>query len=242
MFESHILRTTGRRHTLAILLAILLVYLFGVVHGQWSDMHRWNKASADASFLLLTMTMAIGPSARLWPRMRRLVPVRRELGIYAIVLALIHTLIIFDGWIEWDFARLFGFEFHPGLGHYVMVQHGFGLANAIGLIALVYGMVLALTSTDRAVRLLGGPTWKFIQSAAYVLWALVVVHTAYFLYMHFLDFHRPTPEPNPLQVWFAGLVVLVLGLRIGASVLTWRQRRNQALRESDAQAGPAIGA
>ena len=205
-------------------------------------MHRWNKASADASFLLLTMTMAIGPSARLWPRMRRLVPVRRELGIYAIVLALIHTLIIFDGWIEWDFARLFGFEFHPGLGHYVMVQHGFGLANAIGLIALVYGMVLALTSTDRAVRLLGGPTWKFIQSAAYVLWALVVVHTAYFLYMHFLDFHRPTPEPNPLQVWFAGLVVLVLGLRIGASVLTWRQRRNQALRESDAQAGPAIGA
>lgn len=242
MFESHILRATGRRHTLAILLAILLVYLFGVVHGQWSDMHRWNKASADASFLLLTMTMAIGPSARLWPRMRRLVPVRRELGIYAIVLALIHTLIIFDGWIEWDFARLFGFEFHPGLGHYVMVQHGFGLANAIGLIALVYGMVLALTSTDRAVRLLGGPTWKFIQSAAYVLWALVVVHTAYFLYMHFLDFHRPTPEPNPLQVWFAGMVVLVLGLRIGASVLTWRQRRNQALRESDAQAGPAIGA
>lgn len=242
MFESHILRTTRRRHSLAILLAILLVYLFGVVHGQWSDMHRWNKASADASFLLLTMTMAIGPSARLWPRMRRLVPMRRELGIYAIVLGLIHTLIIFDGWIEWDFARLFGFEFHPGLGHYVMVQHGFGLANAIGLIALVYGIVLALTSTDRAVRLLGGPTWKFIQSAAYVLWALVVVHTAYFLYMHFLDFHRPTPEPNPLQVWFAGLVVLVLGLRIGASVLTWRQRRNQALRESDAQAGPAIGA
>jgi len=205
-------------------------------------MHRWNKASADASFLLLTMTMAIGPSARLLPRMRRLVPMRRELGIYAIVLGLIHTLIIFDGWIEWDFARLFGFEFHPGLGHYVMVQHGFGLANAIGLIALVYGIVLALTSTDRAIRLLGGPTWKFIQSAAYVLWALVVVHTAYFLYMHFLDFHRPTPEPNPLQVWFAGLVVLVLGLRIGASVLTWRQRRNQALRESDAQAGPAIGA
>jgi methionine sulfoxide reductase heme-binding subunit len=242
MFESHILRTTGRRHIFTLVLAALLVYLFGVIHGQWSAMHRWNKATADASLLLLTMTMAIGPVSRFWPRLRRLVPVRREFGIYAIVLALVHTLIIFDGWIEWDFARLFGFEFHPGLGHYVMVQHGFGLANAIGLLALVYGMVLALTSSDRAVRLLGGPTWKFIQGAAYVLWALVVVHTAYFLYMHFLDFHRPTPAPNPLQGWFVGLVVLVLGLRIGASVLTWRQKRNRSWREADAQADPAIGA
>ncbi len=242
MFQSRILRTARRRHIFTILLSALLVYLFGIVHGQWSDMHRWNKAAADASFLLLTATMAIGPVARLWPRLRSVVPLRRELGVYAIVLALIHTLIIFDGWIEWDFARLFGFEFHPGLGHYVMFQHGFGLANAIGLIALVYGAVLALTSTDRAVRLLGGPTWKFIQGAAYVLWALVVVHTAYFLYMHFLDFHRPTPEPNPLQGWFVGLVVLVLGLRIGASILTWRQKRNRSWREGDAQADPAIGA
>lgn len=242
MFESRILRTAGRRHILTLVLSVLLVSLFGVVHGQWSDMHRWNKAAADASFLLLTATMAIGPAGRLWPRLRRLVPVRREFGIYAIVLALVHTLTIFDGWIEWNFARLFGLEFHPGLGHYVMLQHGFGLANAIGLLALVYGMVLALTSSDRALRLLGGPTWKFIQGAAYVLWALVVVHTAYFLYMHFLDFHRATPEPNPLQGWFVSLVVLVLGLRIGASVLTWRQKRNRSWREGDAQADPAIGA
>lgn len=242
MFENYLLRIPLRRHALTIFLAVLMIYLFGVVHGQWSAMHRWNKSAGDASFVLLTLTMAIGPVARLWPRFRGLVPLRRELGIYAIVLALIHTLIIFDGWIEWDFARLFGFEFHPGLGHYVMLQHGFGLANAIGVLALVYGLVLALTSMDRAVRLLGGATWKFVQTSAYVLWALVVVHTGYFLYMHFLDFHRPTPEPNPLQGWFIGLVVLVLGLRISASVLTWRQRRNQAGRRDGVPANPPVGA
>lgn len=241
MLERLILRTAQRRHLFSILLASLLVYLFSVLHGQWSDMHRWNKATADASFLLLTATMAIGPAARLWSPLRRLIPIRREFGIYTFVLALVHTLIIFDGWVEWSFARLFGFEFHPGLGYFVMLQHGFGLANAIGLVALIYGLVLALTSADRAVRLLGGATWKFIQSAAYVFWALVVAHTAYFLYVHFLDFHRATPEPNPLQAWFTGLIVLVLALRISASVLTWRQRRDPVARRGAAHPRPVVG-
>ena len=128
------------------------------------------------------------------------------------------------GWVEWNFARLFGLELHPGLGRYVMVQHGFGLANLIGILALGYGLVLVATSNNRAVRVLGGQVWKFVQFAAYVLWMLVVVHTAYFLFMHFVDFHRPTPPPNPLSWPFAVLVVLVLVLRWSATVRTWRLR------------------
>lgn len=225
-----LIRYARWRHALIVLLALLLVYLFGVVHGQWSDMHRWNRATADASFVLLTITMALGPTAQLWPRLRLLIPFRRELGIYAVMLAAIHTVIILGGWIVWDFARLFGFEFHPGLGRYVMVQHGFGLANAVGILALVYGLTLALTSSDRLVRLLGGPVWKFVQRAAYVLWALVVVHTGYFLFLQFLDYHRQTPAPNPLQPWYLVLIGLVLVLRISASVHLWISARKQAVR------------
>lgn len=224
MHLDFLLRSARWRHILAIALAALLVYLFGAVHGQWSPMHRWNRATADASLLLLTLTMAIGPAARLLTRLRLLVPLRREFGIYAVLLALFHTLIIFDGWLEWDLARLVGLAFHPDLARYVMIEHGFGLANAIGLAALLYGVVLAMTSADRAVRFLGGATWKFVQSAAYVLWALVLAHTAYFLFIHFLHFHRQTPDANPLQGWFVGLMALVLGLRIAASILTWGRR------------------
>lgn len=224
------------RHPLAIILALLIVYLFGVVHGQWSDMHRWNRATADASFVLLTLTMAIGPAVQLWSPLRFLVPFRRELGIYAVVLAAVHTVIILGGWTGWDFARLFGFEFHPGLGRYVMVQHGFGLANAIGVLALAYGLILALTSSNRLVRLLGGSVWKFVQRAAYVLWALVVVHTGYFLFLQFLDYHRQTPEPNPLQPWYLVLIALVLILRVSASVHLWSLSRKQSARR---QATPA---
>jgi methionine sulfoxide reductase heme-binding subunit len=225
------------RHLLIVLAAVLLVALFGLVHQQWSPMHRWNKATADASILLLSMTMALGPLAKLWPAWGRLLPFRRELGIHAVLLALVHTLIILDGWIAWDLARLVGFEFHPSLRQYVMVQHGFGLANLIGVLALAYGLILVTTSNDRSVRFLGGAVWKFVQRSAYVLWALVVIHTAYFLFMHFLDFHRPTPPANPLQWPFAVLVTLILILRWAASIHSWRGKR-----PADGYRGDRLGA
>ncbi len=56
------------------------------------------------------------------------------------------------------------------------------------------------------------------------MWWLTVAHVAYFLFMHFLSFHRATPPPNPLQPWFVGLVVLVLGLRAAAYVKTIRAK------------------
>jgi methionine sulfoxide reductase heme-binding subunit len=213
------------RHLLTIGIAAGLVYAFGAVHGHWSDMHRWNKATADASLLLLTFTMAAGPAARLWPALRRLLSFRREFGVYSVLLALIHTVIILDGWVEWDLLRLAGFALHPDLGRYVMIEHGFGLANLIGIVALGYGFMLMITSNDRTARFLTGPVWKFVQTGAYVLWALVVVHTAYFLFMHFLHFHRPLPDPNPLRWAFVGLIVLVLALRLAASFQSWQHRR-----------------
>lgn len=218
------LSSTRGRHLAAVLLGAALVYAFGMVHGTWSPMHRWNRATADASVVLLALTMAVGPAARLWQGLRRLLPFRRELGIYSVALAAVHTAIILDGWVEWDFARLFGLAYHPILERFVMVQHGFGLANAIGILALLYGLFLKLTSNDRSVRLLSAPTWKYVQRGAYVLWALTVIHTAYFLFMNFLDYHRNTPAPNPLQWWFVGLVLTVQALRLAASLQTWRQR------------------
>lgn len=222
------IRSTGGRHVATVIASGFMVYAFAAVHSDWSPMHRWNRAAADASVMLLAFTMAIGPAIRLWPKLRPIIPFRREAGIYAVLLAGIHTAIILDGWVAWDFARLFGFELHPNLGRYVMVQHGFGLANAIGILALGYGLVLLATSSDRAVRSLGAPVWKFLQGAAIVLWVLVVVHTLYFLFMHFLDFHRPTPEPNPLRWPFTVLVISVFTLRCAAFIETWRLRRKGA--------------
>ncbi len=216
------------RHLLAIILAVAGTYGFLELRAQWSEMHRWNRAVGDMSFVMVALSMATGPLSRLIPVFRKLIPFRRELGIYGIILAAIHTMIILIGWVNWDFWRLFGFELHPA-GVYVMVQQGFGMANVIGIIALVYGLVLALSSSNWSQRLLGASVWKFLQQSAYVMWMLIVVHTAYFLYFHFLDYHRNTPEPNSMQIPFAIMVSTIMLLQLAAFLKTWKLRRNRVM-------------
>lgn len=212
------------RHGLVALLSAGLVLIFAAIHGEWSPMHRWNRALADASLVLVALSMGLGPLARLLRPAVLVLPYRRESGIYGCLLALAHAAIILVGWVQWDLMRLFGFEWHPELLAYVMFQHGFGLANAIGIAALVLAALLAATSSDFAMRRLGVSGWKFLQMGVLPMWWLTVAHVAYFLFMHFLSFHRAIPEPNPLQYWFVGLVVIVLGLRTGAYLRTIRAK------------------
>jgi len=220
------------RHLVSLLIAVVGTYAFLVSRAEWSEMHRWNRAVGDMSVVMVAFAMAFGPLSRLLPKMRIVIPWRREFGIYGVALAVVHTAIILVGWVQWDLMRLFGYELHPS-GIYVMLQHGFGLANIIGIIALVYGLVLAISSSNWCQRLLGGAVWKYLQQSAYVLWALIVVHTAYFLYLHFQDFHRNTPEPNWAQIPFIVLVLLVIALQFGASYKTWRQKRGRTTPDQD---------
>lgn len=213
------------RHLLVLVMAGVGTYVFLESRANWSAMHQWNRAVGDTGFVLIALSMAIGPLARLNPAMRRMIPWRRELGIYGVLLAVIHTTIILAGWVEWDLFRLFGLEIHPNTGKYVMVQHGFSLANIIGTVGLVYCLVLAMVSNDFSQRLLGGAIWKFVQQGAYVLWMLLVVHTAYFLFIHFLHFHTEPRDPNWAQLPFVALVSIVALLQLAASIKTWKIRR-----------------
>jgi len=217
------------RHGLVLGLSVLAGYLLLISRAEWSEMHRYNRALGDLSLLLVALAMALGPLSRLSSAriFRKILPYRRELGIYAVFAAIIHTIIILLGWVELDFARLFGFEFHPQLESYVMVQHGFALGNIVGIVALLYGIVLAATSNDFSQNRLGPSVWKYVQQGTYVLWWLSVLHTAYFLFFHFLDFHRRTPEPNWAQWPFIGLVSAVLLLQTAATIKTWRAQRQR---------------
>ncbi|MDA5095790.1 ferric reductase-like transmembrane domain-containing protein [Aliiroseovarius sp. KMU-50] len=228
-----------KRHLIVLALTTAGLYLFHWSRGQWSDMHRWNRAFGDISFVLVALAMFMGPMLRLtgWRWVRGLIPYRRELGIYAVIAASVHTAIILVGWVNLDFARLFGFEFHPALNRYVMVQYGFALANLLGIAALLYGVVLAATSNDFSLSRLGTPVWKFVQQGAYVLWWLIVLHTAYFLFLHFLDFHRQIPEPNWAQWPFVAVTTITIMLQLSALVVTWRRQRQRIWTEQRGDCG-----
>lgn len=218
-----------QRHLAAIAVGTASTYGFWLARSQWDPEMRLWKAVGDGSLVLLLVTVAIGPLARLWTPARRTLPWRRETGIWFTVLALAHTLLILDGWTRWSLDRFLGFEFVEQLGRQARMEPGFGLANVLGLVAVVWAIVLAATSSDRAMRWLGGASWRWLHTATYVVFYLVVIHAGYFLFLHYTEsFHRRAPGPDAFRIPFLVASVGVVGLQMAAFVRTVRRRRPAA--------------
>lgn len=214
-------------------LAVVLASLFWRSHMEWDPEMRLWKAMGDASFALFALALAVGPLSTLWAPARRLLPWRRAFGIWFALVALFHAYLVWDGWARWDFGRLFGYEDLTPVGgpEQVMTDPGFGLANLIGLVALFWALVLAATSSDWVMRLLGARGWKYVQQYAYVVFYLVGIHGAYFLFMHYelslksIVFRKGVPDPNWFRFWFVGALATVFLLQVSAFARTVSRRR-----------------
>jgi len=216
------------RHMRAATISSVLFFLFWSSRPNWDPEMRLWRAFGDASLVLLAASLAIGPLARLRPGLATLVPLRRELGIDFAVLASIHTLLVLSGWVRWDLLRFLGYEYIEAAGRWVRLESGFGLANIAGVVALVWALILAVTSSDRATRFLGPSAWKWLHGGAYTIFYLVAIHTAYFLFLHYtFSFHRPVPPPDWFRWPFLVLSVTVVGLQAAAFAVTVRRRRER---------------
>ena len=214
------------RHALVagLALAVSLPFWFGRL--EWDPEMRLWRAIGDGSFVLLFLTLLLGPAARHWPAAARLLPWRRELGIWFAVLALVHTLLVLDGWVRWEWMRFFGYEFIPPLARYARLEPGFGLSNLLGIIAAIIALPLMITSSDWAVRRLGAASWKWLHYGAYTVFYLAALHTLYFLFMHYsVSLHRPVPPPNWFRYPSLVMAALVLAVQMSAFVATLRRRR-----------------
>ena len=204
----------------------MMIAAFWASRPQWDPEMRLWKSVGDGALILLLATLAIGPLAKLWRPAGRAIPWRREAGIWFAVLAAVHAILILNGWARWSLSRLFGFEFVAQLGREARMEPGFGLANLLGIVALMWGLALAATSTDAAVRGLGPASWKWRHSAAQVVFYLVLLHVGYFLFLHYtLSFHRIPPEPDWFRVPFVLLGLTVVGLQMAAFIHTVRRRK-----------------
>ena len=204
-------------------------------------MRLW-RAIGDGSFLLLFFTLAIGPLVRLWPALGPLLPWRRETGIWFGVLALVHTYLVFDGWARWDVLRFLGYEYVDQLGRYARLEPGFGLSNSIGLVAAFLTLLLMATSSDWAVNRLGASAWKWLQYGSYTVFYLVVLHTLYFLFMHYtISFHRIPPEnPNWFRFPFLILSVLIPLLQTAAFIKMVRRKSSNRLAKNVRPQTPSV--
>ena len=167
-----------------VLVALILVYLaLFVIVGKlrWrgnqliSDEILVLRALGTCAFVMLNVTLCLGPLARLDRRFLPLLYNRRHLGVATFLLGAMHGLL--------------------SLGFY----HGFGVISPVaslltsntqyrsisafpfeilGAIALLILFLMAATSHDFWLRNLTPATWKWLHMLVYFAWALLVLHVA----------------------------------------------------------------
>lgn len=212
------------RHAVVACVAALVCLPFWFGRLDWDPEMRLWRAIGDGSFVLLFFVLTLGPVAKYSPAATSLLPWRRELGIWFAILALAHTLLVLDLWVRWDWMRFFGYEFLNQFGRYARVEPGFGLSNIIGVVAAIIAVPLMLTSSNWAVKRLGGSSWKWLHVGSYTVFYLVVLHSVYFLFMHYtISFHRAPPDPNWFRYPFLVAAILVPIIQMSAFFLIVRR-------------------
>ena len=199
------------RHLLVGSLSAVLVYLFYLSYPSWGVQvalwPEWNvdhafwRSFAHAAFILLFLTLIIGPLAKLWPFFNRFVSWRRELGVWFAILSIGHGYAIWDRWALWDIQRFFGLEYVEALGGYAMFRPEVGIMNMMAVVIFPMIILLALTSSDRAVNFLGISSWKWLHnSLVHVIFYTVVLRWVLYAFFFFQpavpDFRMYPP------IWF----------------------------------------
>ncbi len=209
------------RHLTVLAMAAALVWFFWSTRPTWDGEMRLWKAVGDAAFVLLLVTLSLGPLSRLAGPVTRLLPWRRQLGIWFALVATVHGVLVVHGWARWSLRRFLGYEVVPQLGREVRLEPGFGLANLVGITALLLALVLAATSSDRALRRLGTPAWKWLHHSALFVLYLSILHGGYFLFLHYTaSFHKQIPPADWFRFPFVALGGAVVLLQVGTFLRT----------------------
>ena len=148
-----------------------------------------TRTTGMLTLIFLCLTLAVTPLRKIFG-LNSLVKFRRMLGLFAFFYGSLHllTYIWFDRW----FNLLSTAE--------DVVQRPFILA---GMTAFILMVPLAITSTNRMVKRLGGKTWARLHRLAYVAAIAGVVH-----------FWMLVKSDTRLPLTFAFILLFLLGYRV----------------------------
>ncbi len=168
------------------------------------------RALGTVSFLMLTITLMIGPLARFSPRFLPLLYNRRHLGVLTFLVATAHfglSLIWYHG----------GGPLNPFVSLLVSnplykSPQGFPF-EIFGLAAFVILFLMAATSHDFWLKNLSASVWKLLHMLVYAAFGLLVLHIAYGALM------TEKSVVYPILVFAA--LALVAGSHLAAGLREW---------------------
>jgi sulfoxide reductase heme-binding subunit YedZ len=178
--------------------------LNGQIRGDW--IKEITHRTGWWGLVFITITLAITPLRRI-TNVSQLQPYRRMLGLFGFFYISVHFLVIYvilDKQIPFD----------PAFGWHEVVKD---IAKrpyiTVGFTGWLLMIPLALTSTKKSIKRLGGRNWVGLHSLIYVTAMAGVIH---FMWSMKADRTRPTT---------IGLILMVLlALRL-VPVQVWRRRR-----------------
>ena len=155
-------------------------------------------ATGLATLRLLTISLAITPLRRLSPRLSWLVNFRRLLGLFAFFYASLHLLTYI--------ALYAGFDVDAIAAD--IVKRRF---ITMGVAAWLLLLPLAATSTNWAIRKLGGKRWNRLHKLVYVAAICGVIHYWW--------------QVKPGVLTPLTITVILVVLLVARPVMNWMQRR-----------------
>lgn len=157
--------------------SVSIILAFYLLDPTLSLAGKVSISSAYLSLALFMGAMSIGPLNLLLginnPKSSYL---RRDLGIWSALLALLHTL--YGLQVHFIGRMWLYFMFPPEQAPLIPLRYDFfGLTNYLGVLSVILMLVLLLLSNNRAIKKLGMPRWKkWQQRCSYLLIVMLPVH------------------------------------------------------------------
>ena len=224
-----------------------MVYLFYLSYGAWGVKpaiwpdwgadHPFWRSWAHAAFVLLFLTLILGPAAKLWRPFTRFLSLRRELGVWFAVLGAGHAWALWDRWAQQDIYALLGIQKIEEIGGYVLARPEVGIMNMMMLMLAPMVILLAVTSSDRAVNFLGISSWKWLHnSLIHAIFYIVMLRGILYLFF-FFQYSPPNYRQYP-SIWFLypflGMGVFAVLLQAAAFAKTVIKQRSYGQANSTA--------
>lgn len=210
MASSYWTRRLGRHAALAALSAAMVAVVYVALPAGTFTVRKWNLATAYPALALLALSLLIGP----WNVLRaRPAPVsmdlRRDVGIWAGLLGLAHTIIGLKVHMQGKYWLYFVYPSNEPHALPIRLDK-FGFANYTGLGSTLVLVLLLALSNDLALRRLGTGRWKALQRWNYWGFALMALHAVAYQVME--------KRTLPAVVVLAGTLVVVAATQLAGFV------------------------